>query len=154
MAQSLSSHSLGIHGLRFNHIGLSVANMTAQSQFYRQVLGFCTVVHNFTIQAPQSFQVVQLQNPQGVVIELVQNADSVRVQTPTDPMDGSRIQGYFHWALMVGDLDGIFEYITQNGTGSRGISPPAADESGGNGRYAYVVDPEGNLIELLSTQVD
>jgi catechol 2,3-dioxygenase-like lactoylglutathione lyase family enzyme len=117
-------------------------------------MGFCAVLQDFTIQAPQSFQVVQLQNPQGLIIELVQNADSVRVQTPTDPMDASKIQGYFHWALVVGDLDGMYDYITQIDTGGRGISPPASDESGGNGRYAYVADPEGNLIELLSTQAN
>ncbi|KAF5699047.1 glyoxalase-like domain-containing protein [Fusarium mundagurra] len=146
-----SSHPWGAHGLQFNHIGLSVANISAQSQFYRNIMGFEKVVRNFTIHAPELFQVVQLQNAQAVIIELVQNADSTRDQLPKDQMDGSKAQGYFHWALIVGDLEGFFAYITQPSTGCRAVSPPAPDGFRDSGRYAYVADPEGNLIELLST---
>ncbi|KAF4331913.1 glyoxalase-like domain protein [Fusarium beomiforme] len=117
-------------------------------------MGFEKVVRNFTIHTPELFQVVQLQNPQEVIIELVQNADSTRQQLPKDPMDASKVQGYFHWALMVGDLDGFFAYITESSTGARAISPPAPDDFGVGGKYAYVADPEGNLIELLSAPTD
>ncbi|KAK2686054.1 hypothetical protein QWA68_015294 [Fusarium oxysporum] len=145
------NHSWGAHGLQFNHIGLSVANISAQSKFYRDIMGFEKVVRNFTIHTPELFQVVQLQNAQAVIIELVQNADSARDQLSKDPMGGSKVQGYFHWALTVGDLEGFFAYITQPSMGCRAVSPPAPDDFGVGGRYAYVADPEENLIELLST---
>ncbi|KAH7243929.1 Glyoxalase/Bleomycin resistance protein/Dihydroxybiphenyl dioxygenase [Fusarium solani] len=154
MALNVNSHTWRAHGLQFNHVGLSVANISAQSQFYRSIMEFENVVRNFTIHAPELFQVVQLQNAQGVIIELVQNADSTSDQSPKDPMDGSKVQGYFHWALMVGDLEGIFAYITRPSTGCRAVSPPAPDDFHVGGRYAYVADPEGNLIELLSTPIN
>lgn len=150
MAINVNSHTLQPQAFQFNHIGLSVANITALSHFYRKFMGFDNVIQNYTVHAPQLYQVVQLQNPKGVIIELVQNADSSRIQLPKDAMDGSKIQGYFHLALMVGDLDGVYEYITQSNSGCRGVSPPAPDEFRAGNRYAYVADPEGNLIELLS----
>ncbi|KAJ3494536.1 hypothetical protein NLG97_g4016 [Lecanicillium saksenae] len=134
--------------LNFNHIGLSVANLTTQTHFYQNVLGFDNILRKFTIQVPHLFQVIQLQNPQGVIIELVSNEESTRQEIPKDPMDGSKLQGYFHWALSVGDLDEVYDYIVQAGTGARAVSPPEADGFG-SGRFAYVSDPEGNLIELL-----
>jgi|SRR5688572_21564281 catechol 2,3-dioxygenase-like lactoylglutathione lyase family enzyme len=134
--------------LSFNHIGLSVANINTQTHFYQNILGFNDVLRNFTIKTPHLFQVIQLQNPQGVIVELVSNEESTRAEVPKDPMDGSKLQGYFHWALSVRDLDEIYNYIVQAGAGARAISPPEADHFG-SGRYAYVSDPEGNLIELL-----
>jgi catechol 2,3-dioxygenase-like lactoylglutathione lyase family enzyme len=136
------------NALNFNHIGLSVANLTTQTHFYQSILGFNDILRNFTIETVPLFQVVQLQNPQGVIIELVSNPESTRAEVPKDPMDGSRLQGYFHWALSVGNLDEVYNYIVDAGTGARAISHPEADAFG-SGRFAYVSDPEGNLIELL-----
>ncbi|OAQ74101.1 glyoxalase-like domain-containing protein [Pochonia chlamydosporia 170] len=114
-------------------------------------MGFHHVVDNFTIQAPETVHVVKLRNKEGVMIELINNMVSRRVENITNPVDGSRYQGYFHWALRVADMDESFTYLTKEGTGARGVVSPSPNVSGG-GRYAYVADPEGNLIELIELE--
>lgn len=86
------------------------------------------------------------------MIELIDNVESVRVENVTNPVEGSMYQGYFHWALQVPNLDEIFMHLTGNGTGAHAVVHPSPDVSGGGGRYAYVADPEGNLIELIQVK--
>ena len=63
-----------------------------------------------------------------------------------DPLDTLRGQGYGHWALAVDDLDAAFTRLT--GSGAEAVWPPA-DAVQPGARFAYVKDPEGNLIELI-----
>lgn len=135
--------------LGFNHIGLSVANISLESHFYKDVMGFSRVLHNYTLEEPNTIHVVQLQNDNGVSIELINNVESTRIENITNPTDGSRYQGYFHWALTVTNLSATFNYLIRPDTGAHAVSTPAPDISGSGGRFAYVADPEGNLIELI-----
>jgi catechol 2,3-dioxygenase-like lactoylglutathione lyase family enzyme len=109
--------------LRFDHVSLSVADLDAQSRFYEDAFGFDEIYRN----------------------ELNERAGST-AQYFTDPIDGAGIQGYFHWALAVEDLDTAFESITS--AGAAPVATPANAARPGI-RFAYVRDPEGNLVELI-----
>jgi catechol 2,3-dioxygenase-like lactoylglutathione lyase family enzyme len=131
--------------VRFHHVSLSVADLDAQRSWYQRVLGFGEVIEEFAVPEP-AVRTVVLRSPAGPRVELIERAGSARTEVYSDPLDTLRGQGYGHWALAVGDLDAAFAAITDNGGGA--VWPPAdAVEPGA--RFAYVKDPEGNLIELI-----
>ncbi|WP_328843283.1 VOC family protein [Streptomyces sp. NBC_00258] len=66
-----------------------------------------------------------------------------------DAFAATAVQTFTHLALQVPDLDGAFARLTQDG-GAAAVSRPAPGASEGM-RYAYVADPEGNLLELIET---
>jgi catechol 2,3-dioxygenase-like lactoylglutathione lyase family enzyme len=58
----------------------------------------------------------------------------------------TRSQGYGHWAVDVDDLEAAFTWLLS--AGAIEVWPPA-DAVAPGARFAYVKDPEGNLIELI-----
>jgi catechol 2,3-dioxygenase-like lactoylglutathione lyase family enzyme len=131
--------------IRFHHVSLSVADLDTQRAWYRQTLGFTDLVEEFQLPQPPVRTAV-LQTPGGVRIELIEHADSTRDTAYPDPLETTRTQGYGHWALEVDDLDTTFTHLTTHG--AEPIWPPA-DAVAPGARFAYVKDPEGNLIELI-----
>lgn len=128
----------------FDHVGLSVADLDAQRRFYRDALGLFEVEEHFEM--PEAhIRTVILRGADGLKIELIERGDSTS-QEFADPYDGAGVQGYFHWALYVTDLEATFEHLLVAGASE--VSPPAAAVREG-ARFAYVKDPEGNLLELI-----
>jgi predicted enzyme related to lactoylglutathione lyase len=87
-----------------------------------------------------------LESDSGVRLELIERAGSTRHRAYVDPLDAAASQGFGHWALAVGDLDEAFDFITA--AGGTAVWPPAWAVQPG-ARFAYVKDPEDNLIELI-----
>jgi catechol 2,3-dioxygenase-like lactoylglutathione lyase family enzyme len=133
--------------LGFDHVGLSVADLDAQSRFYEEALGFVEIYRN-DLHGGQ-IRTAILRSKAGAQLELIERAGST-AQYFTDPIDGAGTQGYFHWALAVDDLDTAFESITSAGAAPV-ITPTNAARPGI--RFAYVRDPEGNLVELIQELV-
>ncbi|MFG1711294.1 VOC family protein [Nonomuraea sp. M3C6] len=131
--------------IRFHHVSLSVANLDAQRHWYREALGFTEVIEQFQVPEPP-IRTAVLQAAGGTRIELIERAGSARRDVFGDPMDTVRAQGYGHWALEVDDLDAAFGHLTRSG--AEPIWPPG-DAVQPGARFAYVKDPEGNLIELI-----
>jgi catechol 2,3-dioxygenase-like lactoylglutathione lyase family enzyme len=131
--------------VRFHHVSLSVADLAAQRRWYQEALGFTEVIEQYEIPEPPVRTAV-LQAGNGVRIELIERAGSARVEEYGDPLDTLRGQGYGHWALEVDDLDSAYERL--NGLGAQPVWPPA-DAVRPGARFAYVKDPEGNLVELI-----
>jgi catechol 2,3-dioxygenase-like lactoylglutathione lyase family enzyme len=129
--------------LRFDHVSLSVADLDAQSRFYEDAFGFDEIYRN-ELNGGQ-IRTAILRSKAGAQLELIERAGST-AQYFTDPIDGAGIQGYFHWALAVEDLDTAFESITS--AGAAPVTTPANAARPGI-RFAYVRDPEGNLVELI-----
>ncbi|SNT58543.1 Catechol 2,3-dioxygenase [Asanoa hainanensis] len=128
----------------FDHVGLSVADLDAQRRFYGDALGLTAVEE--TVDVPEAHvRSVILRAEDGLKIELIERGGSAP-QEFTDPLDGAGTQGYFHWAVYVDDLDAAFDRLLR--AGGRAVSAPAAAARPGM-RFAYVKDPEGNLLELI-----
>ncbi|BDZ48477.1 hypothetical protein GCM10025867_07180 [Frondihabitans sucicola] len=87
----------------FDHVGLSVADLDAQREFYARALDLTEVEEHFEMPEAQVRSMI-LRSPSGLKLELVERGGST-AQEFADPYDGARLQGYFHWALTVDDLD-------------------------------------------------
>ena len=133
-----------IPGIRFNHVSISVSDLDAQVAWYRQALGFAEVIEQYQLPDPPARTAV-LQAP-GIRIELIERAGSARTGTYSDPLDMTRSQGYGHWAVDVDDLATAFAWLLD--AGATEVWAPA-DAVAPGARFAYVKDPEGNLIELI-----
>ncbi|MEV8351872.1 VOC family protein [Streptomyces niveus] len=130
---------------RHHHVSISVADLDRQTIWYQQVLGFDTVIEQYELPEPPVRTAV-LQTRTGTRVELIERAGSTRPRVFTDPLDACREQGYGHWALEVDDLDAAFTALAN--AGAQSVWPPA-DAVQPGARFAYVKDPEGNLIELI-----
>jgi len=129
----------------FHHISLSVADLDAALPWYQKALGLDEVVERYQLPEPPVRTAV-LQAPNGLRVELIERAGSIRPASVDDALDATRTQGYRHWALQVDDLDQAFLDLTD--AGARAVSAPAPAVQPGS-RFAYVKDPEGNLLELI-----
>ncbi|MCX4460199.1 VOC family protein (plasmid) [Streptomyces sp. NBC_01340] len=127
----------------FDHTGLSVGDLHRQCRFYIEAFGF-REMHRTEI-PDAGIRIALLSGPGGAAVEFTERAGSVP-QHFADPNEGAGVQGYFHWALTVDDLEGAVAAAV--GHGARVVSRPALARRPGV-RFAYVADPEGNLIELL-----
>lgn len=127
----------------FDHVGLSVADLDRQRRFYAEAFGFQETHHTHIPEA--GIRIALLSGPGGAAIELTERPGSVP-QHFADPVEGAGVQGYFHWALTVDDLDEVM--ATAVASGARAVVPPTPARRPGI-RFAYLADPEGNLVELL-----
>jgi catechol 2,3-dioxygenase-like lactoylglutathione lyase family enzyme len=134
----------GLAGAVFDHVGLSVADLDAQCRFYGEALGLAVEWRSGAPGAP--VRIALLRTPGGLRLELVERRGSTP-QSFTDPLDGAGTRGYFHWALTVTDLDAA--YASALAAGATPVSTPA-DAARTGVRFAYVKDPEENLLELVS----
>ena len=133
--------------VRFHHVSLSVNDLDAQRRWYREALGFTEVIEQFELPEPPVRTTV-LQAANGMRVELIQRAGSSRVEGYDDPLDAARGQGYGHWAVEVDDLDSTWAHLLA--AEAQPVWPPA-DAVQPGARFAYVKDPEGNLIEFIQS---
>jgi catechol 2,3-dioxygenase-like lactoylglutathione lyase family enzyme len=131
-------------GFVFDHVGLSVADLDRQRDFYGRSLGLTAIDERVELPDAQVRTVI-LRGHAGLKIELIERGGSTP-QEFSDPFDGAGTQGYFHWALAVEDLDTVFAQMLD--AGATEVSAPAPAARAG-ARFAYVKDPEGNLLELI-----
>ena len=130
---------------RFHHISLSVADLDAQETWYRGALGLTRVDERLDL-PDAGVRTAILSNDAGLRVEFTERTGSSAVSHP-DPYTATATQTFTHLALQVPDLDDAFRRLT------REYAAPVVSEPGPGAtegmRYAYVHDPEGNLIELI-----
>jgi catechol 2,3-dioxygenase-like lactoylglutathione lyase family enzyme len=129
-----------------HHVGLSVADLDTEQHWYQEHLGLTEVIERVELPDPPVRTAV-LRAPSGLRLELIELAGSQPVST-NDPLEAARIQTYGHLALDVSNLDTAFAELVA--AGANPVSPPAPGASPGV-RFAYVQDPEGNLLELIQS---
>jgi len=128
----------------FDHVGLSVADLDAQRRFYAEALGLIELEEHFEMPEAHVRSAI-LRAGNGLKIELIERGGS-EPQEFDGPFDGAGTQGYFHWAVYVDDLESAYAAVLD--AGAREVSAPADGVRPGM-RFAYVKDPEGNLLELV-----
>lgn len=132
---------------RIHHVSLSVADLDAQQAWYDTAFGLDTVEER--LELPEAgIRTLVLSDAAGLRLEFVQRPGSTP-SAPGDPFAATAVQTFTHLALQVPDLDAAFDRLTGE-CGAPVISPPAPGVTEGM-RYAYVSDPEGNLLELIET---
>ena len=107
--------------LRFDHVGLSVAELERSHRFYADVLGFGTVEDSFRLPEHEIRGLVLL-NRIGVRIELFERQGS-RPGRVGHPSAGALTQGWLQFALAVDDVDEEPSVFSQSGTSAAGEEP-------------------------------
>jgi catechol 2,3-dioxygenase-like lactoylglutathione lyase family enzyme len=132
---------------RFHHISLSVADLDAQEAWYRAAFGLTRTEERLDL--PEAgVRTAVLSDGAGLRVEFTERAGSTPVRN-ADPYAATATQTFTHLALQVPNLDAAFSRLTTEHD-APAVTEPGPGASAGM-RYAYVHDPEGNLIELIES---
>ena len=129
---------------RFDHVGLTVANLAAMTAWYVDAFGL-EVEFEFALDHVM-LRGAMLKSSDGWRIELLHRDGNAAGLQAANPVDAALTRGFGHVALDVPAVDPSYDALIAAGAIDR-MSPRPSPEPGV--RMAYVADPEGNLIELL-----
>ncbi|WP_040167877.1 VOC family protein [Microbacterium gorillae] len=128
-----------------DHVGLSVADLDAQRDWYAAALGLVPTEPGGI--PALGLQVVFLVDPDGTwALELLHRPGSQPGLQAASAPEAVLTQGFGHICLRVADVEELFGRLTA--AGATPIMPPGPSPVSGV-RMAFVADPEGNLIEML-----
>jgi lactoylglutathione lyase len=137
-----------LSGTRLDHVGLSVSDLSALSDWYVDAFGLVEQAR-FAYEIGERHVVgALLASPDGWRLEL-QQCDGSAPGQPANALHSLLRQGLGHLCLQVPELDDAFARLLE--CGARVSIPPMQSPLPGV-RISYVADPEGNLIELLEQQ--
>jgi catechol 2,3-dioxygenase-like lactoylglutathione lyase family enzyme len=130
--------------LAFDHVGLSVADLEAAEAFYANAFGFeRQLAFELT---PHPIRGVMLKHPSGFRMELFEHDSSVPGLQAAGPIEAHATRGYNHFAVRAPDIDVVWGQAIAHG--ATAVKPPAPSPEPGV-RFAFLADPEGNLVELV-----
>ena len=127
-----------------DHVGLSVADLDAAEGFYATAFGFTRQLA-FELN-PHPIRGVMLAHPSGSRLELFEHSGSVPGLQALGPIEPHATRGYNHFALAAPHIDDVFSAALAAGA-TAVIEPRPSPEPGV--RFAFLADPEGNLVELV-----
>jgi lactoylglutathione lyase len=129
----------------FDHVGISVADLGAATEWYCRALD---LEPEFEFGLPHlTMRGVMLLGRTGYRIELIERAGSAPAgPAPAGPDEAALRRGYGHVCLDIPDVDAAHAALIAAGAADQ-MAPRASPEPGV--RMAFVADPEGNLIELI-----
>lgn len=131
--------------VRFDHVGISVPDLEAATTWYCRTLSL-TAASVFTVPGTD-LRGVMLVHETGYRVELLHRSSAVLGLSPSSALDAAGTWGFGHMCLSVQDVDTEFDRLIAAGATVR-MSPSPAPRAGA--RVAFVADPYGNLIELIS----
>jgi catechol 2,3-dioxygenase-like lactoylglutathione lyase family enzyme len=129
---------------KINHVGLSVTDLDAQISWYSKVFDMEITLEVERMEPP--IKLVLLTSPNGLGIELMAREGSGREKVYGNALETALELGYGHWCLEVDDVQKAYNKMMEAGAVS--VTAPGPSIKAGI-EYAYVKDPEGNLIEII-----
>jgi glyoxylase I family protein len=130
--------------LSFDHAGLSVADLEAALRFYDDAFG---LVAEFSFElGAHGIRGVMLRHEAGHRLELFERPGSSAGLQGVTPIEALATRGFGHIAFAARDIDGPFARAVAAGA-QPVIEPRPSPEPGV--RFAFLADPEGNLVELV-----
>jgi catechol 2,3-dioxygenase-like lactoylglutathione lyase family enzyme len=130
--------------LSLDHVGLSVLDLERCRSFYQDAFGF-QPEHAFTLD-PHPIRGLMMRHESGARLELFADAGSVAGLRASTPIEALATRGYGHFAVSAPDIEPVFEQAIAAGASSV-LTPRPSPEPGV--RFAFLADPEGNLVELV-----
>ncbi len=130
--------------LRLDHVGLSVGDLDAACEFYSRAFGFARQLE-FEL-APHPVRGLMLRHESGMRLELFEREGSAPGLQGVTPIEALATRGYGHFAFAAPDIDAVFARALTAGA-SPVMEPGSSPEPGV--RFAFLADPEGNLVELV-----
>jgi lactoylglutathione lyase len=129
---------------RLDHVGLSVAALEAAADFYGSAFGFAEEL-TFAL-GRDDIRGAMLLHPSGARLELFERPGAAAGIQGAAPVEALATRGYGHFALATSQLDALYAHATAAGATTL-IAPSPSPEPGV--RFAFLADPEGNLVELV-----
>ncbi|MFM2321301.1 MAG: hypothetical protein RL612_448 [Actinomycetota bacterium] len=130
--------------MNIDHVGMSVANLDAQVEWYTKVFGFKTA-RAFEV-PPIGLRGIFLVGEDGFAIELLEKQGSTRNFKANNVAEGALNQGFGHLCYRVDNVTVMNARLIEHGA----VQIMPVQESPEPGvTMAYVADPEGNLIEII-----
>jgi lactoylglutathione lyase len=139
-------HAGSLPESRLDHAGLSVRELGVAADWYCDAFGYSREM-DLRVDAIDLDIVMLIHGRHGDRLELLHRSGSTPGLRAADPAEAALSQAFGHVAFDVADLDGTYERVV--GLGARPVMTPRPSPEPGV-RMAFVADPEGNLIELLS----
>src|SRR5262249_18679578 len=99
---------------------------------------------SFTL--PGDIRGAMLRLPDGGRLELFGHPRSAGGLLADTPIDALATRGYGHFALSAPDIDAVYARALAAGASER-VPPRPSPQPGV--RFAFLADPEGNLVELV-----
>jgi glyoxylase I family protein len=130
--------------LRLDHVGLSVGDLDTACEFYSRAFGFARQLE-FEL-TPHPIRGLMLRHESGMRMELFEREGSSPGVQGATPIEALATRGYGHFALAAPDIDAVFARALD--AGARPVMEPGPSPEPGV-RFAFVADPEGNLVELV-----
>ncbi len=127
-----------------DHVGLSVEDLDAACEFYSRAFGFTRQLE-FALD-PHPIRGLMLRHESGMRLELFEREGSVPGIQGATPIEALGTRGYGHFAFAAPDIDAVFVHALEAGAGAV-MEPGPSPEPGV--RFAFLADPEGNLVELV-----
>jgi len=145
--------------LRLTHVGIAVSDLDRSVRFYRDVLGF-RLEHELHVEGEPSDTLLRLR---GVNLDAVYlTRDGVRIEllrfaSPPPPPPPARVRtmhepGLTHLSFRVADLDAMLAAL--RGAGERVLDETIIRIPQAQAAACFVVDPDGQLIELVQAPGD
>lgn len=128
-----------------DHVALTVSDMDRALAFYQGLLG-CEVLGQLLLES-DTFKLVYLRKG-GAYLELFAHRSTPERsdERPAAPGTASTEGGFQHLAFHTDDVDGVA--ATLEAAGVPFVQPPR--DAPGGVRLAFVRDPDGNQVELVS----
>ncbi len=124
--------------MRVLHTSLNVRDMERSIRFWTETLGFSLVRRR---EIPENDAEIAFVQPPGGGSEI--ELSHWRTWTPDEYVDGTLFD---HVALGVDDVEGLVARLAEEGVT---IAKEPYRLSGGSGVIAFILDPDGNWIELI-----
>jgi lactoylglutathione lyase len=121
--------------MRTLHFGLRVADVDRSLAFY-SALGY-EVVGSVPETPMGRLMMLKLQDDDFVTIELVDNPGQAKAHAET---------GLSHFVIKVEDMDRVIKELAASGIDAE---VPVSPDGSGEFRTTWVIDPDGNRIELV-----
>ncbi len=129
---------------QFDHVGLSVADLDASREFYSRAFGF-HAEFEFDL-SPHPIRGLMMRHESGARLELFERSGSRDGIQGATPIEAVATRGYGHFALSAPEIGPVFDGALA--AGARAVREPSPSPEPGV-RFAFLADPEGNLVELV-----
>ncbi|MEM9013430.1 MAG: VOC family protein [Pseudomonadota bacterium] len=146
-AQTLSvDESASIRLMRVDHISIGVRDLERVAIWYRDKLDF-TVEKIWTVEGLDGVRLAYLVG-HGWRIELIEGGTGPFADPPGDFNAHFQRGGYGHVAFAVEDVDETMAALASRGV--EAFVPATSFPVGAERRVAFIMDPEGNVIEFAA----
>ena len=127
-----------------DHVGLNVRDLDAMTAFYLEGFGYREQVR-FSLDE-LDLAIVMLVDDDGRRFELLARSEGAPGLRAATPVEAAATWGLGHVAFHVDDLPAAFRRLLDLGAGEVFDPRPSPEEGFW---FAWVHDPEGNLVELI-----